>query len=121
MGVHRFTPLPALYGDWLETNCSVFTVSSLWGSSTTTAITCNGTKYNTHVGIDWNARQDGTNRPRRLRGNSSAILVGCTSQNGTYTCTSGNTPPGKYVLKHTVTGLHTHILLGIHLQGNACH
>ncbi|KAH3846401.1 hypothetical protein DPMN_088702 [Dreissena polymorpha] len=56
-------------------------------------------------------------------GHSSATarLVGCTSQNGTYTCTSGNTPPGKYVLKHTVTGLHTHILLGIHLQGNACH
>ncbi|KAH3877132.1 hypothetical protein DPMN_000989 [Dreissena polymorpha] len=38
-----------------------------------------------------------------------------------YTCTSGNTPPGKYVLKHTVTGLHTHILLGIHFQGNTCH
>ncbi|KAH3814320.1 hypothetical protein DPMN_142823 [Dreissena polymorpha] len=60
-------------------------------------------------------------------GHSSATarLVGCTSQNGTYTCTytctSGNTPPGKYVLKHTVTGLHTHILLGIHFQGNACH
>ncbi|KAH3862258.1 hypothetical protein DPMN_025224 [Dreissena polymorpha] len=38
-----------------------------------------------------------------------------------YTCTSGNTPPGKYVLKHTVTSLHTHILLGIHFQGNTCH
>ncbi|KAH3798658.1 hypothetical protein DPMN_152260 [Dreissena polymorpha] len=35
--------------------------------------------------------------------------------------TSGNTPPGKQVLKHTVTGLHTHILLGIHFQGNTCH
>ncbi|KAH3782014.1 hypothetical protein DPMN_159925 [Dreissena polymorpha] len=38
-----------------------------------------------------------------------------------YTCTSRNTPPGKYVLKHTVTGLRTHILLGIHFQANACH
>ena len=74
----------------------VFLRLALWGSfTTTTAITCNGTKYNTHVGIDWNARQDGTNRPRRLRGNSSAILVGCTSQNGTI-----------------------HVLLGIHLQAN---
>ncbi|XP_052248816.1 uncharacterized protein LOC127856562 [Dreissena polymorpha] len=27
------------------------------------------------MGINWNARQDGTNRPRRLRGNSSARLV----------------------------------------------
>ncbi|KAH3783103.1 hypothetical protein DPMN_161031 [Dreissena polymorpha] len=77
------------------------------------------------MGINWNARQDGTNRPRCLRGNSSAILVGYTRRlhvtKWHYTCTSGNTPPGKYVLKHTVTGLHTHILLGIHFQGNACH
>ncbi|KAH3809659.1 hypothetical protein DPMN_138040 [Dreissena polymorpha] len=47
------------------------------------------------MGINWNARQDGTNRPRRRQGNSSAILVGCTSQNGTI-----------------------HVLLGIHLQAN---
>ncbi|KAH3750676.1 hypothetical protein DPMN_185210 [Dreissena polymorpha] len=34
------------------------------------------------MGINWNARQDGTNRPRRLRGNSSAILVGYTRRLG---------------------------------------
>ncbi|KAH3792547.1 hypothetical protein DPMN_146043 [Dreissena polymorpha] len=80
-------------------DCSVFTVSSLWGSSTTTAINCKDTKYNTHVGIDWNARPDGTNRLCRLRGNSSARLVGSSvARHRMELIPSGNGPPEKYIL-----------------------
>ncbi|KAH3835409.1 hypothetical protein DPMN_108755 [Dreissena polymorpha] len=38
------------------------------------------------MGIDWNPRLDGTNRPRRLRGNLSASRVG---SSGTLVGSSG--------------------------------
>ncbi|KAH3734803.1 hypothetical protein DPMN_041252 [Dreissena polymorpha] len=40
------------------------------------------------MGIDWNPSQDGTKRPRRLRGNSSASRVGSSVALSTILCIS---------------------------------
>ncbi|KAH3694046.1 hypothetical protein DPMN_081485 [Dreissena polymorpha] len=65
------------------------------------------------MGIYWNPRHDGTNRPRRLRGNSSARLVGSSvARHRMELIPSGNGPPEKYVFIYTITGKHnsqTHI------------
>ncbi|KAH3734810.1 hypothetical protein DPMN_041259 [Dreissena polymorpha] len=37
------------------------------------------------MGIDWNPSQDGTKRPRRLRGNSSASRVGSSGRHSSAT------------------------------------
>ncbi|KAH3715286.1 hypothetical protein DPMN_057992 [Dreissena polymorpha] len=55
------------------------------------------------MGINWNARQDGTNHPRRLRGNSSARLVSSARR-----------------LHVTEWNLYLLYLLGMALQRNMC-
>ncbi|KAH3847681.1 hypothetical protein DPMN_090013 [Dreissena polymorpha] len=55
------------------------------------------------MGIDWNPHLDGTNRPRRLRGNLSASRVGSS---------------GTLVGSSTSRNGTIHVLLGIHFQAN---
>ncbi|KAH3850618.1 hypothetical protein DPMN_093042 [Dreissena polymorpha] len=62
------------------------------------------------MGIDRNPRQDGTKRPRRLRGNSSASRVG---SSGTLVGSSGTLVGSSTSRNGTI-----HVLLGIHLQAN---
>ncbi|KAH3818990.1 hypothetical protein DPMN_120720 [Dreissena polymorpha] len=62
------------------------------------------------MGIDWNPRLDGTNRPRRLRGNLSASRVG---SSGTLVGSSG-----ALVGSSTLPNGTIHVLLGIHFQAN---
>ncbi|KAH3840594.1 hypothetical protein DPMN_114046 [Dreissena polymorpha] len=62
------------------------------------------------MGIDWNPRLDGTNRPRRLRGNLSASRVG---SSGTLVGSSGTLVSSSTSRNGTI-----HVLLGIHFQAN---
>ncbi|KAH3804607.1 hypothetical protein DPMN_132896 [Dreissena polymorpha] len=64
------------------------------------------------MGIDWNSRQDGTKRPRRLRGNSSASRVGSSGTRHEmalcfweYTTRQTPTQTHSHRLTYTVTGL----------------
>ncbi|KAH3734543.1 hypothetical protein DPMN_040982 [Dreissena polymorpha] len=91
----------------------VFLRLALWGSfTTTTAITSNDKILNYSHGHQLECssgwHQSSSSSSRELVGYTRRLHV----TKWHYTCTSGNTPPGKYVLKHTVNGLHTHILLG---------
>ncbi|KAH3698389.1 hypothetical protein DPMN_085909 [Dreissena polymorpha] len=69
------------------------------------------------MGIDWNPRLDGTNRPRRLRGNLSASRVG---SSGTLVGLSGALvgSSGTLVGSSTSRNGTIHVLLGIHFQAN---
>ncbi|KAH3801436.1 hypothetical protein DPMN_155086 [Dreissena polymorpha] len=65
------------------------------------------------MGIDWNPRQDCTNRPRRIRGNSSASRVG---SSGTLVGSSGT-----LVGYGSSTSRNGTLLLGMAFHGNTCH